>query len=499
MATWEAKNPNWERILWTDRSLLDFVAEFYPDFLPIYTQYPKGIMRADAARYMLLHHFGGVYVDLDCECIRSLDSLITEDRIVVSREPVSHEVEQVHWRGLPYLLFNGTIASPANHPFWPHLLKYLEKSSHSEKDVLDITGPCIFTSAQLSFEDQKAFSIHDPYLFTPIDRDGKGDQTESTLSVHHWAGTWWQPARKAGWFSIIKTALYKAIYWITRGPQFDPRAIIQNLTSIARNQLPPQDGKVAIFIPIRNAADHLMPLGDLLTRLDYPKDRLRIAFCEGDSTDLTRQKLDEFKAKFGDNFADISVLTRTTGNKLNSAERSKPKKQRLRRSNIAKVRNHLIEESLRSDDDWVLWLDADVCAFPTDIIQRLLAAQAKIVAPNCVKTPSGPSFDLNSFVTRGLVKNYRYFRAIKQGIYQPPANIDTRYHLSDLTHLPSVPLDSVGGCMLLVDASLHRAGLIFPEEPYDDLIETEAFGALANHCTIQMIGLPQTEIRHVLW
>lgn len=193
MRSWQTHNPGWERILWTDRTLLDFVAEHYPDFLPIYCSYPNGVMRADAGRYMLLHHFGGVYADIDCECVSPFDGLAGEDRIVMCREPLSHWQVQGAWRGMPYLLFNGTIASPPGHPFWEHLIGYLRQSAGAD-DVLDATGPCILTSAQMSFADGAAFAVHPPSLFTPIDRDGnRCDDGDATLSVHHWAGTWWTP------------------------------------------------------------------------------------------------------------------------------------------------------------------------------------------------------------------------------------------------------------------------------------------------------------------
>jgi hypothetical protein len=58
-------------------------------------------------------------------------------------------------------------------------------------------------------------------------------------------------------------------------------------------------------------------------------------------------------------------------------------------------------------------------------------------------------------------------------------------------------LDGVGGTMLLVDASLHRGGLRFPEIPYKDLIETEAFGVLAGDLGVRPVGLPRLEILHV--
>lgn len=497
--SWEAKNPTWERMFWTDRALLDFVTDHYPDFLSIFTGYSSGVMRADAGRYLLLHHFGGVYADLDCECVNPIDRIMQEDRIVVCKEPALHIEELAHWRAQPYFLFNGTIASPKGHPFWLHLLKYLRMNSNVQKDVLDITGPSIFTAAQLSYQNQDAFAIHDANLFAPLDKNGSGRLGPETLSIHHWAGTWWTPKPAAGWQGKLKDKAYKLRYMLSRGTQFDASDVVKEISPLADTPLPPADGKIAIFIPVRNAADHISPLGELLTALEIPRDRLRIVFCEGDSSDRTAEALAAFTKKYSGRFSDITVLKRDVGNSLNSDKRHLKKYQRVRRGNIAKVRNHLIQNGLNEDDDWVLWLDADVCDFPANIVTKLLAAKGKIVTPNCVKTHGGTSFDKNNFIDRILAKDYRYFRNVKDGLYQPPPSISSRYHLSDLRHLPKVQLDAVGGTMLLVDASLHRAGLVFPEQPYEDLIETEAFGVLANHCGLKPIGLPSLEIRHVPW
>jgi mannosyltransferase OCH1-like enzyme len=88
--SWRGQNPEWRWILWTDRMLLDFAWQHYPALLPVFCSYESGIMRADAARYMLLHHFGGIYADLDTECVAPLSVLETEDRVVLCHEPPSH-------------------------------------------------------------------------------------------------------------------------------------------------------------------------------------------------------------------------------------------------------------------------------------------------------------------------------------------------------------------------------------------------------------------------
>jgi hypothetical protein len=85
------------------------------------------------------------------------------------------------------------------------------------------------------------------------------------------------------------------------------------------------------------------------------------------------------------------------------------------------------------------------------------------------------------------------------GLYQPQQRLFGRLYLSDVRHLERIKLDGVGGTMLLVDASLHRGGLVFPEQPYRDLIETEGFGVLAKDLGVTPVGLPRVEIFHVPW
>lgn len=75
-----------------------------------------------------------------------------------------------------------------------------------------------------------------------------------------------------------------------------------------------------------------------------------------------------------------------------------------------------------------------------------------------------------------------------------------------------VPLDTVGGTMLLVRADAHRDGLIFPPFPYGGRsalirennlfsssqgeIETEGLGVLASDMGYECWGMPNLEILH---
>ncbi|MHA3914324.1 glycosyltransferase family protein [Halovulum sp. GXIMD14793] len=177
--------------------------------------------------------------------------------------------------------------------------------------------------------------------------------------------------------------------------------------------------------------------------------------------------------------------------------RWKPKFQAKRRSVLAQVRNHLIAKGLRPQDKWCLWIDVDVCDYPPDVLNRLLDTRASVVVPNCVLDPAGQSFDMNSFVEMHGSRDYRYYKRCHGGVFQPPIGYGGRRHLNNLRFVNQTHLTGVGGTMLLVRADLHRAGLIFPERPYCDLLETEGFGKLCCDFGVTPIGLPNLEIRHV--
>lgn len=75
-------------MLWTDISARDFIAEQYPWYLPTFDGYPYPIQRADALRYFVLHYYGGVYLDMDVGCRRSLDPLLYFQIVLPATIPV---------------------------------------------------------------------------------------------------------------------------------------------------------------------------------------------------------------------------------------------------------------------------------------------------------------------------------------------------------------------------------------------------------------------------
>lgn len=249
---------------------------------------------------------------------------------------------------------------------------------------------------------------------------------------------------------------------------------------------------VLMLTPVKNAARLLPRYFDLATGLDYPRDKLSLAFLEGDSEDGTFETLSGLAARHAGAFGRIELFQRSFGFRIDGV-RWAADIQYPRRNILAKCRNALWHSAWRGEQK-VLWVDADLTDYPADVLRQLLAADRPIVVPNCVTCPGGPTFDLNSF--RFLADAARdHWRYARDGICQPPRGAGRAY-LDSFRGVPLVELDGVGGTMLLVDAQVHSSGILFPDYSYRGFIETEGFAAMARDHGIRSWGLPDLEIIH---
>lgn len=124
-------HPDYQYILWTDDKSHDFIEKNYDWFLPIYDSYPYPIQRADAIRYFVLHHYGGIYLDLDDGCARRLD--------VMRQYPA--------WlrRTIPTGISNDAMGAIPGHPFFENVIHKLESYARDYGmpyiTVMSSTGP----------------------------------------------------------------------------------------------------------------------------------------------------------------------------------------------------------------------------------------------------------------------------------------------------------------------------------------------------------------------
>jgi hypothetical protein len=250
----------------------------------------------------------------------------------------------------------------------------------------------------------------------------------------------------------------------------------------------PVSPNVLLLTPVKDAAGRLEAYFDRIERLTWPADNLSIGLLESDSHDGTWGKLQEARGRLERRFRKTTLVKRDFGFRMpEGVPRWAPAYQLARRSILARSRNQLLFRAL-TDEDWVLWLDVDIVAYPADLIERLLAYELDILHPHCVLVAGGPTFDRNGWRDHG-----RKFLSDFRGAGRP------------------VRLDSVGGTALLIRADIHRDGLIFPPYRYGvesptarpthevwgrGEVETEGLGIMAADMGHQSWGLPDLEVIH---
>ncbi|BGP12512.1 hypothetical protein JCM10213_006923 [Rhodosporidiobolus nylandii] len=130
-------HPDYEFKLWSDAASRAFIAEHYPWFLSTFDGYTYPIQRADVIRYFVLHHYGGVYMDLDIGCRRNLDPLLYFQVILPATIPVG--------------VSNDLMFAEKGHPFMDLVIHNLITFDHTYgtnyPTVMFSTGP-MFLSAQ---------------------------------------------------------------------------------------------------------------------------------------------------------------------------------------------------------------------------------------------------------------------------------------------------------------------------------------------------------------
>lgn len=483
--TWREFQPNWDYRLWTDAEILEFIGRHYPWFLPIYRRYPRPIFCADVMRYFVMHHFGGVYVDLDFECLRPIDGLLEGRELVLGLEPTGHVGDSVRAAGLDRIVCNAFIASRPGHPFWVEVFRRLTESCR-EPSPLDATGPFFLTRVCRSYGEADGLTIVGSDFLYPATKNecwegliaagpSRARILRDAYACHHWEGTWW------------RSPSTESVLGSRDAPGLRPAS--EQATRAGRDDAP----RILILTPLKDAARFLPRYWDNLRKLTYPHDRIAVGLLEGDSRDGTFEQCAGRLKTLNIEFARAALWKSDCGFHP-AGPRWAPSIQYRRRSILAKCRNNLLHRAL-DDEDWVLWMDVDLVEYPPDIIERLLATGKDIVCPHCVTSPGGGTFDLNTFQSTRDLSGPEGEPYLIDGILQPPKGVGRRY-LDGLRDQELVRVDSVGGTMLLIRADIHREGLMFPPFAFGRLIETEGLALMATAMGYECWGLPNVEVIH---
>jgi mannosyltransferase OCH1-like enzyme len=154
--TWKTYHPDWEIYLWNRPAIEHLIHHQFPQFFAPFSQAPRVVQQADLARYLIIYACGGLYVDMDLQCLQSTMNLFwdfPEANMYVSTEceltPIECLATSLYSirQGIPELplrIANYWMAAAPNHPVMFDLLTLvthrLKLPIHSQYDILYTTG-----------------------------------------------------------------------------------------------------------------------------------------------------------------------------------------------------------------------------------------------------------------------------------------------------------------------------------------------------------------------
>ncbi len=202
--------------------LIKLISSDYPQFLEFYHQVTYITEKSDICRYLLMHKFGGVYVDADMVCIKPLQPLLQSLKkpICMCLEPPDHRF----WNRT--LIGSAFIASTPGLDLWLELIDFMYQNYRPNSYPGLTTGPiAVDYFLHKNGYKSKIEVLNSQYMF-PIDTTGAsvGD-SKASFCRHEWTGV-------DSWLAQVPAGLRQALY---KGSQSTLESVVADLDKAVLN------------------------------------------------------------------------------------------------------------------------------------------------------------------------------------------------------------------------------------------------------------------------
>jgi mannosyltransferase OCH1-like enzyme len=190
--SWQFNHPDWDYHLWTQEDIAmlhlqnaDLIAKSHN---------PGEI--SDIMRYEILYRFGGVFLDMDFECLNPLDELHYRYDFYIGIQPLDSGLVQL---GI------GIIGSIPGHPLLKRVIEELRANYHNpllHNNAPARTGPLFFTKLFFMYASStpelRDIALPAWYCYPLGCTDelpmSEAWQQAGVFGIHHWAKSWLLPA-----------------------------------------------------------------------------------------------------------------------------------------------------------------------------------------------------------------------------------------------------------------------------------------------------------------
>ena len=174
--SWKKKNPEWEYRMWTDQDNENLVKNHYPQYYDLFMSYRRTIQKADVSRLFYMHKFGGLYVDLDFQCLKNMDLIIASGKINLGRQ----RMKGYKTNSIP----NALMYSEPGDEFWIKCIEELKFHQYNKNGIYQntesSTGP-VFLNHCLNKFKPKNLLVHEEEIFYPLSWELDGSSFHGTI------------------------------------------------------------------------------------------------------------------------------------------------------------------------------------------------------------------------------------------------------------------------------------------------------------------------------
>lgn len=192
--SWKTLNPGWRVQVWNRSTAESIIQQHFPNVWSVWGQL-KPVEQSDVFRYAIVWMEGGVYADIDVECLRPVQEWpgFNSSRGIVGIEGRLTSVEEMKRVNFAALLqyCQWTFAFVPKHPILQMAIDIAIQNVHMKiQNTIYKTGPGAFTKAVkqvresgLHILEPNAFACCGGYKNSPV-------ITDESLVRHYFRGSW---------------------------------------------------------------------------------------------------------------------------------------------------------------------------------------------------------------------------------------------------------------------------------------------------------------------
>ena len=184
MQTWQELHPDWHYVLWDDAKVKELFPLYNQRF---YDESESMGVKSDLLKWEIVYRYGGVYADVDFECLRPLDQLNHTYDFYTALQPFDAFFVQ-----LGAALF----AAYPGHPVLRHCIETIQDDWHHQ-GAPKKSGPVHFSKSFIATagKDGRKDIAFPAFYFYPqgsTERVLKYDEwiSNGAYAIHHWAKSW---------------------------------------------------------------------------------------------------------------------------------------------------------------------------------------------------------------------------------------------------------------------------------------------------------------------